>query len=181
MEAGSGRSAARCSSSGSSPGSTGTTSDIMSDKLQRNLTDPARWPRETGAKNSAVTAKKSPLPTVLVVDAEPLVCWSVAEVLGERGYEVTEAHDAASAMRALAQPTDVVLLDVRSSDSDDFQVLSAMHRLSPNTPVILMTAYNSPDLTDEARRLGAFAVIDKPFEMNALAPIVDHALAGRRG
>ena len=143
--------------------------------------DSVRLRRETGAENSMETAKKSTSPTVLVVDAEPLVCWSIAEVLGERGYEVTEAHDAASAMRAFAHPTDVVLLDVSSSDSDDLHVLSAMHRLSPNTLVILMTAYNSPDLLDEARRLGAFTVIDKPFEMNELAPIVDLALAGRSG
>ena len=140
---------------------------------------PKAGERPTGAENCAESAKKSPSPTVLVVDAEPLVCWSVAEVLGERGYEVTEAHDAASAMRAFSHPTDVVLLDVGSTDSGDLRVLSAIHQLSPATPVILMTAYGSPDLLAEARRLGAFTVIDKPFEMSALAPIVAHALTGR--
>jgi DNA-binding NtrC family response regulator len=42
-----------------------------------------------------------------------------------------------------------------------------------------MTAHGSPELREEARRLGAFAVLDKPFEMNELAGIVDVAL-GRR-
>ena len=80
-------------------------------------------------------------------------------------------------MRAFSRPTDIVLLDVGSPDAGELHVLSDMRRLSPNTPVILMTAYSSPNLLDEAKRLGAFTVIDKPFEMNALAPLVDHALA----
>jgi DNA-binding NtrC family response regulator len=45
--------------------------------------------------------------------------------------------------------------------------------------VILMTAYGSPDLFVEARRLGAFAIVDKPFEMQALEPLVERALAAR--
>ena len=129
-----------------------------------------------------MTAKKSAPPRLLVVDDEPLVRWSVAEVLGERGYEVAEAHDAASAMHAFCEttdPTDVVLLDLRLPDSDDLRVLAAMRWLSPATPVILMTAHGSPGLLEQARQLGAFTVLDKPFEMNELAGIVDGAL-GRR-
>jgi DNA-binding NtrC family response regulator len=45
--------------------------------------------------------------------------------------------------------------------------------------VILMTAHGTPDLFTEARRLGAFAVVDKPFEMEALEPLVERALAAR--
>ena len=153
--------------------------DVMSGRMEPNIADSTPPQRAASAENSAETARKSVSPMVLVVDAEPLVCWSVAEVLGERGYEVTEAHDSASAMRAFAHHADVVLLDVSSPDSGDLHMLTAMHRLSPNTPVILMTAYNSPDLLDEARRLGAFTVIDKPFEMNELAPIVDAYRARR--
>jgi DNA-binding NtrC family response regulator len=127
-------------------------------------------------------AKKSALGRVLVVDDEALVRWSVAETLMDRGYEVTEAHDAASALRQFSMPlgaTDLVLLDLRLPDSDDLHVLSAMHRLAPTTPVILMTAYGTPEIFDRARQLGAFTVVNKPFEMNELAPLVERALAAR--
>ena len=52
---------------------------------------------------------------VLVVDDEPLIRWSIAETLGAAGHQVTEAQDAASALRALADApsTDLVLLDFR--------------------------------------------------------------------
>jgi DNA-binding NtrC family response regulator len=55
---------------------------------------------------------------------------------------VTQASDAASAMHAFRKDsaeTDMVLFDVCLPDSDDLHVLSTMHRLSPTTPVILMT------------------------------------------
>jgi DNA-binding NtrC family response regulator len=127
-------------------------------------------------------AKKSAVARVLVVDDEALVRWSVAETLLDQGYEVTEAHDAASALRQFSMPlgaTDVVLLDLRLPDSDDLHVLSAMHRLAPTTPVILMTAYGTPELFDRARQLGAFTVVNKPFEMDDLAPLIERALAAR--
>jgi DNA-binding NtrC family response regulator len=119
---------------------------------------------------------------VLVVDDEALLRWSIAETLGDQGYKVTQAADAAAAMRifsgALGE-TDLVLLDLRLPDSDGLGVLSAMRRLSPSTPVILMTAYGTPELLKEARRLGTVGIVDKPFEMSDLAPLVERALAAR--
>lgn len=130
--------------------------------------------------NSPQLAKNSARARILVVDDEPLIRWSVAETLGDRTYAVSEAGDAASAIQALSpEPSfvDLILLDLRLPDCGDFRVLSAMRRLSPHTPVILMTAYGSPELFAEARRLGAFAILDKPFDMDVLQPLVEHALA----
>jgi DNA-binding NtrC family response regulator len=117
---------------------------------------------------------------VLVVDDESLVRWSLTETLGASGYEVTEAGDGASAIRAFASlrsGTDVVLLDLRLPDVDDLRILGAMRQLSPNVPVIVMTAFGTPELLNEALRLGAFAVIDKPFDMSAISPLIERALA----
>ena len=129
------------------------------------------------ARNFPPLTKKSPV-RVLVVDDEPLVRWSVSETLTDEGYEVAEAGDGASAIQALsvAAHADVVLLDLRLPDCDDLRVLSAVRRLVPGTPVIVMTAFGSPESLREARQLGAFAVLDKPFEMDALVPLVQHAL-----
>ena len=116
---------------------------------------------------------------VLVVDDEPLVRWSVSETLTDSGYRVTQAGDALSALEAMngkGGAADLVLLDLRLPDSADLGVLSMMRRLSPTTPIILMTAYGSDALTAEARARGAYAVIDKPFDMSALPALVKTAL-----
>jgi DNA-binding NtrC family response regulator len=128
-------------------------------------------------ENLTASREKSSSGRVLVVDDEPLLRWSVGETLRETGFEVTEASDAASAMDALHHDAaiDVVLLDLVLPDSDDLRVLSAMHRELPDTPVILMTAHGSPELFRTATRLGAFAVLDKPFEMDEVARLAEQA------
>ena len=121
-------------------------------------------------------------PRVLVVDDEALVRWSVAQTLTDEGYEVSEASDAAAAVRALSgavRHLDLLLLDLRLPDADDLRVLSAARRLSPDTQVIIMTAYANPELLEDARRLGAFAVVSKPFDMDDLAPLMTRALSAR--
>ncbi len=116
---------------------------------------------------------------MLVVDDEPLVRWSVAETLSDSGYHVTQAGDALSALEAMngkGGAADLVLLDLKLPDSNDLGVLSMMRRLSPKTPVILMTAYGSAALRAEARARGACAVIDKPFDMGMLPQLVKQVL-----
>jgi two-component system nitrogen regulation response regulator GlnG len=128
-------------------------------------------------------AAGKPPATVLVVDDEPLTCWSIAEVLVERGYHVRKAGDASSALQAIATADprpDLVLLDMRLPDSSDLTVLSVIHRSFPRLPVVLMTAHGSQALSAEARRRGAVAVVNKPFEIHALAPMVEELLAGTR-
>lgn len=117
-------------------------------------------------------------PRVLVVDDEALIRWSVAETFGDQGWQVTEAADAESAMIAfpeIAEASGLVFLDLRLPDSEDLHVLAAMQFLSPGTPVILMTAHSTPDLADAARAMGAFAVIDKPFDVGDLVPLAERA------
>jgi DNA-binding NtrC family response regulator len=132
-------------------------------------------------ENSHRGAGKS-APTVLVVDDEPLTRWSMAEVLGEGGYGVMVAGDAASALHAIAtagRAPDVIFLDLRLPDSTDLAALSVVRRGAPQAAVVLMTAYGSPELFREAIRRGAAAVMDKPFEMGAVGPLVKYLLAVR--
>ena len=103
---------------------------------------------------------------VLVVEDESLMRWSVAQALTGRGHTVVEAADGAAAMRLLEEtPADVVLLDYRHPDSDDFALLRDIRRLAPATPVVLMTAFGTPELSDRARALGASDVLQKPFDV----------------
>jgi DNA-binding NtrC family response regulator len=121
---------------------------------------------------------KNSTPTVLVVDDEALIRWSVSEMLGERGYAVTEAGDARMALDAVRnaqEPFDVVLLDYRLPDSADLRLLEKVRHMTPTSQVIMITAHNSPELAQGAAALGAYRVISKPFEVDSLAALVNQA------
>jgi two-component system response regulator AtoC len=111
---------------------------------------------------------------VLVVDDEPLIRWSIAETLGAAGHQVIEAQDAVSTLRVLAEaPTpDLILLDFRLPDSNDLGLLAEIRRIVPTTPVVMMTAFGTPDMTAGALKLGASRVLNKPFNMHDLEGLV---------
>lgn len=136
------------------------------------------WPDSKFEMRNIPTLPEKSAPTVLVVDDEALIRWSLAEMLGERGYVVTEAADgrmAVAAIESAAEPFDVVLLDYRLPDSADLRLLATVRRLTPASQVIMMTAHSSPELAQGAAALGAYRVISKPFEVESLAALVNQA------
>ena len=127
--------------------------------------------------------KKSPVLSVLVVDDEPLIRWSLAEALTECGHQVVESGDAFAARNALRVAPggfDVILLDFRLPDSEDLALLTAIRKLTPRSQVILMTAYGTPEVVSGALDLGAFRVVTKPFELHEMANLVTEAAASPR-
>jgi two-component system, NtrC family, response regulator PilR len=123
-------------------------------------------------------AEKSPSLHVLVVDDEPLIRWSLAETLQDAGHTVAEAGSAESALRTLTDGRfEVVLLDYRLPDSNDLNLLSTIRRLSPQSAVIMMTAFGTPEVTQGALALGAYRIVPKPFEVHDMADLVLQAHA----
>ena len=130
--------------------------------------------------NFSLAPKKSADVAVLVVDDEPLIRWSLAEMLSAQGYLVLEAGDGKGAMAVLRNPpetVDVIMLDYRLPDSNGLQLLTAIRGLSPHSRVVMMTAYGSPDVVAEALKLGAVCVVNKPIEMDDVAELVLRARA----
>ena len=128
----------------------------------------ATEPREIpdGAKESAATR-------TLIVDDEPLVRWAIAETLGERGHEISEAGDAASARAAiLAESPDLVMLDLKLPDCDSLDLAMFIRAHAPTARIVLMTAFGSREILAETAALG-IPVLSKPFDLSDLAAIVD--------
>lgn len=120
-------------------------------------------------------AQTTPGRRVLVVDDELLIRWSLCETLSDRGYTVLEAEDGKAAVRTLANAAelpDVVLLDFRLPDSKDLNLLERIISMVPEGRVILMTAYGTPELANEALERGAFKVLHKPFELQDITSLV---------
>jgi DNA-binding NtrC family response regulator len=122
--------------------------------------------------------RKPPPLRVLVVDDEPLIRWSLAETLTDRGYDVVESGDARSARNAVRDASrefDVVVLDFRLPDSEDLSLLASLRKWTPGSQVILMTAFGTPEVVRGALDLGAYKVVNKPFELHDLADLVAEA------
>jgi DNA-binding NtrC family response regulator len=110
---------------------------------------------------------------VLVVEDELLIRWSIVETLTKAGCSVTEAGDAASALRAAAaEDFDAVVLDYRLPDSNDLGLLEALRGQLPESRVVMMSAYGTPDIIQRAEALGVHRFLDKPFEMESLKSLV---------
>src|SRR4029450_632413 len=92
------------------------------------------------------------IPTILVVDDEQLIRWSLTERLKDEGYRVIEADTAATALERHAEGVDLVLLDYKLPDGDGLSVLKRIKEADADTLVILLTAHSSGAMAGGAVR-----------------------------
>jgi two-component system, NtrC family, response regulator AtoC len=119
-------------------------------------------------------------PTVLVVDDEQLIRWSLSERLTRDGYRVVEADTAHAALERHAEGVDLVLLDYKLPDADGLSILKKVKEADADTLVIMLTAHSSVDVAVEAMKAGAYHYANKPFNLDEIALLVEKALETTR-
>jgi two-component system response regulator AtoC len=118
--------------------------------------------------------------TILIVDDEELIRWSLREGLKEQGYEIVEAGTGREALDQFKHGADLVLLDYRLPDTDGLSVLRELKKLDPDVLVILLTSLVSVETAVEAMKLGAYHFANKPFNIDEVAATVSRALETTR-
>ena len=114
---------------------------------------------------------------ILIVDDEPSVGDALKLVLESSGYEVvlvTKGLDGIDQARTRRFGFSVV--DLYLTDISGFQVISDLRSLQPQIPILLITAHGSPQVFDEAKRLGAIGALAKPFHPSELLKVIDSHL-----
>jgi DNA-binding NtrC family response regulator len=107
--------------------------------------------------------------SVLVVDDEELIRWSLQKELVRQGYAVTTAGSRAEALAVFsADPADVVLLDIKLPDGSGVELIPELLTLRDGVAIIMITSVTSLDTAVEAMRLGASDYVTKPFDFPKL-------------
>jgi len=118
---------------------------------------------------------------ILVVDDEASMTQFLSIVLKKEGYQVTAVNHGKDAVeRAKSESFDVAITDYKMPGADGIEVLSALKKIDPNLPVILMTAFASQKSAIEAVNLGAFQYLEKNAKNEEIRVVVKNALEMRK-
>ena len=118
--------------------------------------------------------------TILIVDDEELIRESLCFILSKEGYHVKEAANGRIAVDMLKEESfDLVLTDLEMPEMKGIELLENVTRFSPETLVVIITAYGSIDTAIAALRKGAVEYILKPVEFDELLMKVKRLLANR--
>lgn len=118
---------------------------------------------------------------LLLVDDDPVTLDLLKEVLLKEGYQVSTALSGEEAiLQGIDHLFDLVITDVRMGEKDGMEVLRTFKKTSPETSVIVITAFGSLDSAIEAIREGAYDYISKPFKLEEIKLTVRRALEQRR-
>ena len=116
---------------------------------------------------------------ILVVDDEVKLAFLLKQSLLNLGpeYEIETANSGVEALRIMEEdPCDLVITDFRMRGMGGLELMRSIKSESPETLLILMTAYGSPEIVAEAKRLKAYRYITKPFPIEEFQSMVKEAL-----
>ncbi|WP_456407678.1 DUF4388 domain-containing protein [Caldithrix abyssi] len=121
---------------------------------------------------------------VLIVDDEEDLTWSISKHLSrdKDKFELIAVNSGMAALDVLAQvPVDLVITDIRMPEISGLDLLLKIRENYPQTKVVIMTAYGSSEIQDEANRRGCFKYIEKPFEIQELRKLILDVLQEKKG
>lgn len=118
---------------------------------------------------------------VLVIDDQPGIRRLLTEVLTDHGFAVaTAANGYEGIKKAEELNPGVILMDMKMPGMDGIEALRELKKLGQSHKAIVMTAYGELDLVNEAKDIGAYAYITKPFDIVSLCNRVNEIMINER-
>jgi DNA-binding NtrC family response regulator len=145
----------------------------VSGRLRKFLRGPDSAPLdETDAKS------------LLVVDDEESICFSMSEYFSQHGFKVDTAREMEEA-EGLLKVTDyqVIIQDLRlglARHPDGLDIIRLVHKRNPDTRIVVLTSYGSAEIEEEARQAGADAFLRKPKPLSQVAQVVQGLIESPR-
>jgi DNA-binding NtrC family response regulator len=131
-------------------------------------------------KIEKLLGKSGPMqkPHILIVDDEEKARQNLRNFISPRyDCEIFEASDGESAVtKVKAIKPDIILLDIRMPGISGMEAINEIKQLSPDTRIIVISAWKSPDVATKAMRAGAFDYMDKPVDFKVFQERFESAL-----
>jgi DNA-binding NtrC family response regulator len=112
---------------------------------------------------------------ILIVDDRLEDRETFKDILESRGYKVATAKSGREAIEMVKEGSkiNIIFLDVKMPEFDGIATFDEIHKLKPDIPVVMMTAYTMDDMVKEALGHGAYACLFKPLDMETLVRLLD--------
>ena len=102
---------------------------------------------------------------------------TMLRILLDWQYEIYEADDGSTAIREVNnRPFDLILMDIRMPGISGIEALDQIRLLRPEVPILMMTAYFSNEIANQAKEKGAFGCLGKPFDFDELRQTIERAI-----
>ena len=121
---------------------------------------------------------------LLIVDDEESICFSMSEYFSQHGFKVDTARERDEA-EGLIKKTEyiVIIQDLRlgvERHAEGIEIIKLVHERNPDTRIVVLTAYGSPEAEAEARNAGADAFLRKPKPLSQVAQVVQGLIESPR-
>jgi DNA-binding NtrC family response regulator len=117
---------------------------------------------------------------ILVVEDNDFVRMQIVKFLNDEGYETVEGKDGEEALRKINKEIALAIVDVRMEPIGGFEFIKSIRGSDMDTPVILVTGDDNPDLLNDAQRWSVAAVLMKPVQRDRLVKMVARTIQGAR-
>jgi DNA-binding NtrC family response regulator len=121
---------------------------------------------------------------LLVVDDEESICFSMRDYFSQHGFKVDTAREMEEA-EGLIKATEykVIIQDLRLGQArwpDGIEIIKLVHQRNPDTRIVVLTSYGTPEAEAEARSAGADAFLRKPKPLSQVAQVVQGLIESPR-
>ncbi len=118
-----------------------------------------------------------PIPSVMILDDEPIVCERLRSTLEKVNLDLETFTDPLEALRRFSEKKfQVLITDLKMKELDGIEILKRVKQVSPETQVIIITGFATVEKAKEALKIGAYDFIAKPFKLSQLRDLVVKAL-----
>jgi len=119
--------------------------------------------------------------TILIVDDELSMREFLSILLEKDGYSALAAANGKEALRLLdGEKVDLIISDIRMPTMNGLDLLAAAKKIDSNLPVVMITAYASPEDAVSAMKIGAYDYITKPFKLDEIRKVIAGAISRSR-